>query len=438
MFTSDVSRNGIEIFLLVLIASLSVVLINGYPLLFPDSYGYLGFDPMIGTQSGRTITLDFIARPLYPLLGIWSVIFLQATAFSYLMVVFATQYLTRIRAVEIAVMIIISQLPFYVGFVMADAWLIISVLAFLSLYKEFRWPTLLILAVAITVHGSHLYIFIASSLAALFLFQDRAKVLKNSLLSILLASAFTGGVNVLMEHDRSRELSWSLVGSKILVQMPTAIDRKCAEVSDFLMCAYRDNIQAGASDWCYTDPDCYVWNQQSFFKKVDRLELNAASKELFFFVLLNMPNTFIKAAAADIVNFYGTECSKVSPLLPVKPGIESTLAGAPMHVHGQMIKNPDYERSLQAAGKLHTSQICHIRVAGKLITHTLGALGIALLLILRSWTAAKVGVFCIVVLLANDVLFAALSGNYPRYHDRALFLLTIPALLAIDQLRRKR
>ena len=90
-------------------------------------------------SSLRQVTLEFLARPLYPLLGVWSVVAIQAAVFSYMISLVSTQYLTRIKAFDWAILMIISQLPFYVAFIMADIWLVIFVLAFLSLLKEFRW-----------------------------------------------------------------------------------------------------------------------------------------------------------------------------------------------------------------------------------------------------------------------------------------------------------
>ncbi|MDH3285972.1 MAG: hypothetical protein OEQ13_14660, partial [Acidobacteriota bacterium] len=288
------------------------------------------------------------------------------------------------------------------------------------------------------VHGSHLYVVIAASIAALILFDNRLQVLKIAVPGILLAGILTTGINTLMQHDKQNELSWSLVGSKVLVQIPGAIDAKCDADPDFLMCDHKDNIRAGMADWCYTDPDCFVWRNESFFKRADRAELNAASREMFLFAVMNMPAAVLRATAADLLTFYSSECSKLSRLSLPKAGGEPSLAGAPMHEHGFATENPAYHRSLQAAGIWQTSQMCKTRRAAKLIAHLMAVAGLALLLILRAWPAAAVAVFCLFVVFANDFLFAALSGGYLRYHDRNLFLAIIPLLLAMDQLRSRR
>jgi hypothetical protein len=439
VFSLHRTSHSTRIFLVAFVTSLSVALINGYPLLFPDSYGYLGFDPRVASASLRQVTLEFITRPLYPLLGVWSVVAIQAAILSYLISLFSSKYLTRIKAFDWAALMIISQLPFYVAFVMADIWLVISVLAFLSLLKEFRWPPFLILAFAITVHGSHFYIFITSAMLALVMFTGRAHIIKVSLAAMLLASIFTGFVNGLLGHDKNKELSWTLVGSKILVQIPNAIERKCIEDADFLLCPYRDNIQAGASDWCEDLPDCYVWKKQSFFHDIDRTELKAASRELFAFTLLNMPGAFIEATLVDSLRFQRFQCSgDLGPLALAEAGIEPTLSGAPLHPNGVMISNPAYERSLQAANVWGRQQVCGTLANLKLLTYIIGTIGLALLFFFGSQTAAKTALFCVVVLLINDLFFAALSGAYLRYHDRGLFLLMIPAILAINEFRARR
>ena len=433
--SSDSSR----IFFVAFATSLSVALFNGYPLLFPDSYSYLGFDPNAASHGYRQVTLEFLARPLYPLLGAWSVVVIQTAVLSYLIALFSSMYLSRVKALEWAVLMIISQLPFYAAFLMADIWLVIFVLAYLLLLKEFRWPPFLILAIAITVHGSHFYIFIASAMLAFEMFTNRAHIARISVAAILLAIIFTGFVNGLLGHDKNKELSWTLVGSKILVQIPDAISQKCNEDADFLLCPHRENIEAGASSWCEDLPDCHVWKKQSFFHDIEHSELKAASKELFIFTLLNKPVAFIQATVIDSLQFQRFECSgDLGPLPPAEPGIEPALSGAPMHPHGVMLSNPAYERTMQAANAWSKAPICSTLVKFKTLTYILGAIALVLLWFFGSRTATRTALFCVAVLVINDLFFAALSGAYLRYHDRGLFLLMIPALLAINEFRARR
>ena len=431
---SDFSR----IFIVVFVTSLSVALINGYPLLFPDSYAYLGFSPSAASNSFRQVTLDFLARPLYPLLGVWSVVVIQATLLSYLIACFSALYLVRINAFVLAILMIVSQVPIYVAFVMPDIWLIIFILAFLVLVKEFHWPPFLILAFAITVHGSHLYIFIASVLAALVIFTGRARIIKVSLAAILLAILITGFVNSFLGHDKNKELAWTLVGSKILVQIPDAVERKCSEDADFLLCTYRKNIQEGASE-CEGRPDCYVWEGRSFLHDVNHSEMEAASRELFIFTLLNMPGAFIEATLVDLLKLQRFECNgDLGPLRLAEPGIEPDLKGAPLHPTGVMISNAAYERSLQAANVLSRPRVCVMLAHLKMLTYLVAMICLALLFFIGSREASRTALFCVVVLLINDLIFAALSGPYLRYNDRGLFLLMIPLILTINEIRSRR
>ena len=63
--------------------------------------------------------------------------------------------------------------------------------------------------------------------------------------------------------------------------------------------------------------------------------------------------------------------------------------------------------------------------------------GLLMLFVLRSRGAIRLGLFCVAVLRANDPPFAALSSSYQKYHNHALFLLLIPTLLAMNELRWK-
>ena len=439
MIAQEQLSESMKVFFASFAVCLSVALINGYPLLFDDSYGYLGFDPWIGQSAYRPITLDFLARPFYPVFGVWSVILIQITILSYLISLFSAQYLTGGRILELSALIIFSQLPFFAGFVMADVWFVIFVLAFLCVIKTFRGPPFLILAFAITVHGSHLYLFIISIILALLIFEERLKIIKVSIASILLAIIFTTLVDGLMDNDRNRELSWELLGSKILVQIPDAIENKCTDDPSFLMCSHRGNIQEGVSDWC-DEPDCFLWKEQSFFHTIDKGELRTASKELFTYTLLSTPLAFTKTTIRDFLNLFKVACSDdFGALAEAESGMEPAITGAPINYDKAVEGNAEYARTLQAAGLWgDESPACLMLKSFKLITYFLGAIGLLMLsLFFRSQEALKVGVFCVIVLLANDLLFAAVSGGeYLRYHDRGLFLLVIPALLAISELRK--
>lgn len=420
-------------------ATISVALLNGYPLLFPDSYGYIGFDPENGTNSMRKVTLDFLAHLFYPLFGIWSVVLIQTTVFSYAAAKFTSGYLSRITAFELVTMILISQVPLYSALAMADIWLVILIMAYLVLLREFHWTSLFLLVFGITVHGSHLYIFGAAVAAALILLPRRIYNLKISLSALLLASLLTISVNGMTGHDKSQELSWNLTGSKILMQIPEAIELKCSEDVDFMMCDHRENIKMASSDWC-TDmlPDCFLWRERSFFKQMDQTELDTASRELLLFTLKNMPAEFIRNTLADMIELFKPGCTGIgAPLGDASPGIESAIAGAPMHHFGVRTVNPHYDRTLQATGSLVAPSVCSARIRLSYSTYLLGLIGLLALLALRSWKAVRLSLFCIAVLLANDLLFAAVSGAYERYHDRALFLLLVPALLALNELHYK-
>jgi hypothetical protein len=61
--------------------------------------------------------------------------------------------------------------------------------------------------------------------------------------------------------------------------------------------------------------------------------------------------------------------------------------------------------------------------------------GLLMPFVLCSRGTTRLRRICVTVLLANDPQFAAPSGTYQRYHDRALFLLWIPELLAMNELR---
>ena len=154
--------------------------------------------------------------------------------------------------------------------------------------------------------------------------------------------------------------------------------------------------------------------------------------------MLNKPGTFIKNTLSDLVLLNAPICSAVgNPLDEAWADIEPVLVGAPLHQFGVSTDNPDYARTLQAAGKWTGPGACSARNALKVLDYIIGIAGMLMLFVLRSRDGARAGLLCIAVLLVNDLMFASLSGSYQRYHDRALFLLLIPALLAMNELRLK-
>src|SRR5262245_13689413 len=166
-----VSARRLLWFAIMLGLGLAPAVLNGYPIYFNDSAGYDGST----YYDTRLATLALVATPLYPVLGVWSLIAINAVVFAYLMMRFADAFLKGVNPILAAVVLTAALTPFYISFIAADIWLVFLFLALALLLVAFSWPVLIIAVIAGATHGSHLFILAGATLVALLLRSDRAR-----------------------------------------------------------------------------------------------------------------------------------------------------------------------------------------------------------------------------------------------------------------------
>ncbi len=141
-----------------------IAMVNGYPLLFADSGGYLRVGTELRYLFDRPVTYGLFIAPLARLFGLWGVVAVQSAVASWLVGEVLIAVTKRRSAVTLVIVLGAlagaSSLPWFVGQVMPDLFtsLMALTLFLLVFVPGSRWRTgamVILLAGQIALHLSH-------------------------------------------------------------------------------------------------------------------------------------------------------------------------------------------------------------------------------------------------------------------------------------------
>lgn len=249
---------------------------NGYPLVYPDTGDYIALSDI----SFRSIFYSLLIAPARLVGSLWPVVLLQSLIVAHLLrlvlrVVFAVVSAASFLTI-IALLCVLTSLPWYTGFIMPDIFTGVLVLGLFllvfcraSLSVGERKYVAVLTMVAATVHLSHVPIALGLLLGALFvrlmLRRRREVQLPNVMLPTLVIVAallLLLTKNCVMQH----ELAFSPGGYAFplarLVADGQAVSylRETCSQRRYALCLYIGELPRGSSD--------FLWSLDSPFRKV--------------------------------------------------------------------------------------------------------------------------------------------------------------------------
>ena len=99
-------------------------IVNGFPFLFPDSWGYSGACP----DEMRSPVLGCAMRPFTWAGGNWAYVVVQSAATAAAIVLLWSRVLKRCGTVALLAAVVASGVGLFSGWVMADAWALIGLI----------------------------------------------------------------------------------------------------------------------------------------------------------------------------------------------------------------------------------------------------------------------------------------------------------------------
>jgi hypothetical protein len=419
-----------------------IAVVNGYPMLFADSGGYLRVGTEFHYLLDRPVTYGLLIAPLARAFGLWAIVILQAVFASWLVgeVLVAV---TKRRSAVMLVMVLaalagVSSMPWFVGQIMPDLFtplmaLTLYLLVFAPGTGWRIWTMATLLTGQISLHLSHIPIaaglIIVSGIVLLWRYGWRSAVRGVAPAFIALLVAVTGlcAVNLAVAGSfrPSMESNQFLIARTFdgRIGQPV-LDRLC-RAERWMLCEARGFVKDPRRALPGQD---YLWASDSprgglqarnaeafhaeagaFARRVLREDPNGTLR----MALLGWRDQLIHARAADGMIAYQPQMQVVQQIYRHFPD-----------------DRPRFDASRQHRNTLQQLAVVPDRILGLLVVVMTSFI---------LWSAIRGGNFnmiaLVIVILATIVGNAAvcgiLSGPSDRYQSRVLWLLVLLGSVAL-------
>ncbi|MGL4198370.1 MAG: hypothetical protein ACRCSX_11475 [Allorhizobium sp.] len=387
------------------VAFMTPALINRFPLVMEDSIGYSGQ----GVGWIRSKVPPILIYPLYRVWGYWALPLFNAVvnAAAWLLLIYGF----RMRKPWLVLPFAVAALqPIYTSAVLVDAWFFPAVV-FLVFSVKWSSPFLgLAAGLLLAGHGSGLPLAIVFILVAVFLFGMKA-VRMTFLALVMIVSANTF-VNYKYFPD-TPPMSRTFVAARLFSVHPELLRHECERSGNEVLCEAAVLVEELKQNPETAGRRDYFWDLARILR--ERFDLRDFERNHAKAILLDgltySPFVTAGVVAQDFFSFYcpGTKLDFNAVLSEPMP--------------------PAYDGSLQADGLWQHDQTLTLLTGLRFVFYA--AFIAAVAIGWRSSTQDMRKWFSIIVLvcLANDGLFALLSGPPDRYHHRILPLYAAAACI---------
>lgn len=424
---------------IILIASFilsCVAFYNGYPLVYPDTSSYIGLQ--------ENLLRSFIYNLFISLTSfthsLWPVAFLQSLITAHILylvmrVVFELKS-NIIYLSTIVLMCLLTNLPWFTGFIMPDIFtgvMILSLFLMLFCFEKLN-------------SGEKKYLFIMTTCAAAFhltniplaigiilmffiynmCFRNKIHIPLSHFLNSLLAVSFAMLLIIVSNYHTTGVFTFSPGGYAFpltrLVSDGTAVKylQKSCPNKKYKLCAYLDQLPT-------EDYDTFLWSEESSFHKVGWIKgYKDEGSEIVKNTIIDYPFLFLKHSLKNSViqltminNYYGI-CSYINNPFPTDKIKESY---------------PDdfnaYATSKQSLNKLHLNSFN--RLHRMIICLSLFTAVVIFLLFLkqRQYFPLQLLVFIVCAYLISSMITATFNEPHNRYGSRIIWLLPFFSIAAV-------
>ncbi len=260
-------------FLIATALLLAAALVNGYPLLFPDSGNYMALSIVAEELPYRTLVYAALMTVLGAQWTLWGVVAFQSLCIVWLLHQSIEMLVPRYRALWLAGLALgltlLTGLPWYVGQIMPDVFsgaLILAaglLIAYGDRLSPWRQALLaLILALGTAIHASHLPVALALVVAGLLVLR----LLRRPARAIVLPTAalLLGVVAIPAVHYLETGRAYMHKGGEIFLFARLVEDGIVARylnehcpLPDTVLCAFRDQLPSTHNGYLWDDTQAF-------------------------------------------------------------------------------------------------------------------------------------------------------------------------------------
>ena len=397
-------------------------LLNGYPFLFPDSWGYFGACP----DEMRSPVLGCALRPAVLAGGLWGYVAVQCAATAFALAFLSGIVLERRYSLSLCLALLASGVGIFAGWILADAWSLIGFICLFAMATGYPSSGIaVLLAFACSTHFGNFPVYTATAFVFLPWVRAKARFAVKTCLCLLGAVVLVMAFNLFGGLIRfSSDNGYVFLVSRILHDMPEVIEGKCQDDPGFALCERKAEVL----EWSRTAHQSFSW-QAIYQLGLSWAELNRLSRQLVFYSVAEFPRFFIphmRALARNtfaMISFYELS-DGLDPFIKGSFAVDDLQACFPDDVER-------YFKTWQASGALQgflkkmerplttLFWCCAFVCMASVVLLRQRRRDDALMLLAR---------FSLVVVCVNAFFMSNLSGIYGRYHTRIGFLVIFPGL----------
>lgn len=397
-------------------------LLNGYPFLFPDSWGYFGACP----DEMRSPVLGCTLRPAVLAAGPWGYVVVQCAATAFALAFLSGIVLERRYSLSLCLALVASGVGIFNGWILADAW---SLIGFICLFAMATGHpslgTAVLMAFACATHFGNFPVYAATAFLFLPWVRAKARFAVKTGLCILGAVALVMAFNLCGGVIRfSSNNGYVFLASRILHDMPEVIEGKCQDDPGFALCERKAEVL----EWSRTMHQSFSW-QAIYHLKLSWEELNRLSRQIVFYSVAEFPRFFIQHVRAVARNTYA-----LVSFYELSDGLDAFIEGSNA-VDDLQACFPDdmgcYFKTWQASGALQgflKKMEWPLTALFWCCTFVCIASVVLLRHCRRDDALLQLALFSLVAVSVNAFFMSNLSGVYGRYQARIGFLLIFPGI----------
>lgn len=400
---------------LLFIALVAVLLLpsflNGYPFVMDDSIAYSGQ----GINWIRSKTAAATAAPLYGLVGFWALPILNAILAASAWLVLSISFgIRQWQFVALPIAVLALQ-PVYASAVLVDIWFFPAMI-FLVVALQRSSPFLALLSgLLLSAHGSGLWLAVAFAVGTAAILR-RPRYLIYTGLAVATSIAVTTALD-LKHHPDTPRLEKTFLASRLFSVHPELLRIECERSGEAVLCAAADVVTALKVDPAHHGRRDFIWDLQARFG--ERFDLVRFERDhalpIIVSALRHDPTETIRSMIGDLASFYAPD---------TRFDFTGTLVETmPERYYGSL----QYRENLMQHDTVRTAATAFRYLLYGLVAGVLAWRWRAIAAEDRRWIGLLVALS-----VANDILFAILSGPPDRYHHRILGLLGAAMLIALS------
>jgi hypothetical protein len=389
---------------------------NGYPFIYPDSWSYASG---LWKADMRSPTLGFAMRPVIFIAGMWGFVVVQ-TAVTTISLIFLSKYVFgETRKYVIILSIILAGVGFFSGYLMADIWTGMGLIALFSILTGYVSPAIAIFLVfSLSTHYGNFPIFAFTAMLFWLIIKCSRRTLIIVMLCILGSMTLIVSANFTVgAHRFSSDVSYSFIASRILYDIPETIEQKCQDDPSFRLCNFKSDIFAVKRE--QQQPSDLIWHMWRR-DDISRKEFEHLAKELVIYSLPRFPlkhvlsaikNTFLQLSYFSMADGFPSVGDKTYVIKKFKEHFPDDYTA--------------YKKSWQAHENVY-------KVLKRLETPLSILYWIAMLVCVFSVTIGwkslhdnlklQLALFALIAVVINAFFMSNLSGVLGRFQARIVFL----------------